>query len=71
MHNLFNLDPEIMSTIEVEMAYDVPETAESQSPTAPLETFDRAISNGENDMFTTLFMVVHATPRKIKRVVNV
>lgn len=33
--------------------------------------FNRAISKGENDVFRSLFTVVHATPRKIKRAVNV
>lgn len=44
---------------------------DAQPPRAPLQTFNRAISKDENDIFKTLFEIVRATPRKTKRVVNV
>ena len=47
------------------------ERATPQLPTDSPQTFSRAISKGENDTFKDLFMVIRATPRKIKRVVNV
>lgn len=45
--------------------------ADVQRAAAPRQTFNRVTSKGEHDTFRVLFKVVHATPRKIKRVVNV
>lgn len=39
-------------------------------PAGATEKFSRTISRGENDTFIALFKNVKATPRKIKRVVN-
>ncbi|CAM9903199.1 unnamed protein product [Ectocarpus fasciculatus] len=39
--------------------------------TAPVQTFNRVISEDEKKIFKALVEIVHATPRKIKRIVNV
>ena len=39
-------------------------------PPEPAIKFSRAVTPGENATFIALFKAVHATPRKIKRVVN-